>query len=99
MHKTSKRRGCLLCNTGIEIGAQDAEVHAVISRFFAEQASVLEACLKRAVEKGELSEESDIKRLANFLSREFRLLLMLAGSGESLAEIQDHMEVALQVLE
>ena len=99
MHKTSKRRGCLMCNTGVEIGAQDVEVRSVINRFFSEQAKVLEACLARAVENDELSKDTDIKRLAKFLSKEFRLMLMLAGSGVSLAEIRDHLEVALQVLD
>ncbi len=99
MHKDSKRRGCLLCNTGIEIGAEDAEVRLVINGFFSEQAGVLEACLQRAVESNELSADTDVKRLAKFLSREFRLVLMLASSGEPLAEIQDHLEIALQVLD
>ena len=97
--KASKRRGCLLCNTGIEIGAEDAEVRSIINRFFTEQVGVLEACLARAVENDELSADTDIKRLAKFLSKEFRLVLMLAGSGEPLAEIQDHLEVALRVLD
>jgi len=99
MHENSKRRGCLMCNTGIEIGAQDAEIRSIINRFFAEQAGVLEACLARAVANDELSKDTDTKRLANFLSRELRLMVMLAGSGEPLAEIQDHLEVALQVLD
>ncbi|MCZ6854353.1 MAG: TetR family transcriptional regulator C-terminal domain-containing protein [Gammaproteobacteria bacterium] len=99
MHKDSKRRGCLLCNTGIEIGAEDAEVRSVINGFFSEQADVFEACLTRAVANNELSADKDIKRLAKFLTKEFRLALMLAGSGEPLAEIQDQLEVALQVLD
>ncbi len=99
MHENSKRRGCLMCNTGIEIGAQDGEIRSIINRFFAEQAGVLEACLARAVANDELSRDTDTKRLANFLSRELRLMVMLAGSGEPLAEIQDHLEVALQVLD
>ena len=99
MHKGSKRRGCLLCNTGIEIGAEDAEVRSVINRFFSEQAEVFEACLTRGVENNELSADTNVRRLAKFLAKEFRLVLMLAGSGEPLAEIQDHLEVALQVLD
>ena len=99
MHKSSKRRGCLLCNTGIEIGAEDAEVRSVINGFFSEQADVLQACLTRGIENNELSADTDVKRLAKFLAKEFRLVLMLAGSGEPLAEIQDHLEIALQVLD
>ncbi len=99
MHKDSKRRGCLLCNTGVEIGAEDTEVRSIINGFFAEQADVLEACLARAIENDELSADTNIRRLAKFLTKEFRLMLMLAGSGEPLIEIQDHLEVALQVLD
>ena len=99
MHKTSNRRGCLLCNTGVELGAQDPEARSIVKAFFDDLAVVLETCLKRAVENEEIAAETDVRRIAKFLATEFRALLMLAGSGESLRDIENHVEVALQVLD
>lgn len=99
MHRTTNRRGCLLTNAGIELGREDDQVRAEIKQFFNRQVKVFEACLVRAVAKGEVDGGKDIKRLAKFLAKEYRLMMVLAGSGEPLAQIQDHLEVALQILE
>ena len=66
--------------------------------FFAEQADVLRACLETAIEKGEIDPDSDVGNLSKFLATEFRVLVMLAASGTPLPEIENHLEVALQVL-
>jgi TetR/AcrR family transcriptional repressor of nem operon len=99
IHRTSNRRGCLLTNAGVEIGRQDDQVRAEIKQFFSKQTKVFEACLARAVAAGEVSANKDIKQLAKFLTREYRLMMVLAGSGEPLAQIQDHLEVALKILD
>lgn len=99
MHRTTNRRGCLLTNAGIELGSEDDQVRAEIKQFFNKQARAFEACLDRAAAKGELAATKDIKRLAKFLTKEYRLMMVLAASGESLAQIQDHLEVALQILD
>ena len=98
MHSSSSRRGCLLCNTGLELGSQDLEVRAIVDGFFAELADVLKACLERAVAKGEIDAHLNVERLSKFLATEFRVLVMLAASGTSLPEIEYHLELALQVL-
>ncbi len=99
MHQTTNRRGCLLTNAGIELGREDVQVRTEIKQFFNRQVKVFEVCLARAVAKGEVDEGKDIKQLAKFLAKEYRLMMVLAGSGEPLAQIQDHLEVALQILE
>lgn len=99
MHKDSNRRGCLLCNTGIELGANDPQVRGIVSAFFDELADTLKDCLKRAVEKQELAANFDIDPVAKFLAIEFRVLVMLAGSGTALRDIENHVQVALRVLE
>lgn len=99
MHKHNKRRGCLLCNTGIELGAQDEEIRSIVDVFFDDLAKTLKRCLERAIEKREISADVDIEQLARFLSTEFRLLVLLAGSGEKLRDIENHTQFALRVLE
>ncbi len=86
MHKSSNRRGCLLCNSGIELGAQDLEVRSIVKAYFDDLGDVFKRCLKRAVENKEIGLETDVERLAKFLTPEYRLLVILAASGESDSE-------------
>ena len=91
--------GCLICNTGIELGSKDPEIRDFVMDVFRDIAMVLRRCLARAVEKGELETSKDIAGLATYLATEFRTALMLARSGHSRREIERHLEVALQVLQ
>lgn len=97
-NRTNKRRGCLLCNTGVELGANDVEAGSIVNEFFDELAGVLGECLNRAIENKEIRADTDVGAIAKFLATEFRVLLMLAGSGVPRREIEDHVEVALRVL-
>ena len=91
--------GCLITNTGIELGLKDPEIRDFVMEFFRDTAEVLKHCLTRAVEKGELDTSKDIAELAPYLATEFRAALMLAASGYSRRDIQRHLSVAIQVLE
>ena len=99
MTQENDRRGCLIVNTGIELGLRDPEIRDFVRDFFRDTAKVLQRCLARAVEKGELETSKDIAGLATYLATEFRTALMLAASGHSRREIERHLEVALQVLQ
>jgi len=99
MTQANDRRGCLIVNTGIELGLRDPEIRDFVMDFFRDIAKVLQRCLARAVEKGELETSKDIAGLATYLATEFRTALMLAASGHSRRDIQRHLEVALQVVQ
>ncbi len=90
--------GCLICNTGIELGLKDPEIRDFVMEFFRDTAQVLKRCLARAVEKGELEMPNDIAQLATYLATEFRTALMLAASGYSRRDIRRHLNVAIQVI-
>jgi TetR/AcrR family transcriptional repressor of nem operon len=94
----SHPRGCLICNTGIELGSRDPEIRDFVKGVFRDFANVIKQCLERAVEKGQLQKSTDLASLATYLVNEFRTSLLLARSGHSRREIQRHLEVALQVL-
>ena len=61
------RRGCLICNTGIELGLGDPEVGDFVKTFFRDLA-VLECYLERAVEQGQLDRSLDVASLATYLT-------------------------------
>jgi len=91
-------RGCLIVNTGVELGFRDAEIRDFVTNFFQETEEVMEHCLTNAVELGQIEVSSNISALASYLITEFRTALMLAGSGCSRREIQAHLDIALRVL-
>ena len=89
--------GCLIANTGVELGMRDTEISKFVKGFFRDTAKVIQGCLKRAVAKGQLSKSTEVDSLSTFLATEFRTALMLAASGHSRREIDRHLQVALQV--
>ena len=60
MTQESHRRGCLIANTGVELGARDPEIRKFGANFFKDLAKALRGCLERAVDKGELDASADI---------------------------------------
>ena len=91
--------GCLITNTGIELGMKDAEIRDFVMEFFRDTAEVLNRCLNRAVVKGELDTPNDIPELATYLATEFRTALMLAASGYSRRDIKRHLNVTVRMLQ
>ena len=95
---TSHPGGCLVCNVGMELGSSDPEIRDIVKRVFREFSQLMKQCLERAVQKGELAKATDSGSLATYLVTELRTALMLARSGHSRREIEQHLAVALQVL-
>ena len=91
-------RGCLIVNTGIELGSEDPEILDFVKSFFRDLRRVMEGCLERAVEQGQLRKSTDVAALARYLVTEFRCALMLARSGHSRRDIESHLRLALHVL-
>ncbi len=96
--KKDFQHGCLINNTGVELGMRDIEFSGFVKDFFAETTRVMRACLQRAVKNSQLTESVDTGLLAAYLVTEFRAALMLAGSGSTRSDIRRHLEVALRVL-
>ncbi len=90
--------GCLVNNTGIELGARDPEAKDFVKGFFRDLDRVMKRCLGRAVQSGDLDKSTDLGALARYLVNEFRLVLMLARNGQSRRELDSHLDFALEVL-
>lgn len=93
------RRGCLVCNTGMELGMKEPEVREFVKEFFRDIKQVMKDCLKRAIKKGDLDKKTKVDSLAAYLVTEFRTILMLAASGHTRRDIENHLKVALRVLD
>jgi TetR/AcrR family transcriptional regulator, transcriptional repressor for nem operon len=94
----SANRGCLIVNTGVELGLRDTEFRNFVADFFQETEKIMECCLTHAVELEQIEVDINISALASYLVTEFRTALMLAASGCSRREIQAHLDIALRML-
>ena len=99
MTQNGAPRGCLIVNTGVELGMRDAEIRDFVTDFFQETEEAVERCLTNAVERGQIEDQPNVSALATYLVTEFRTALMLASSGCSRRVIQTHMDIALRVLD
>jgi TetR/AcrR family transcriptional repressor of nem operon len=99
MTKDNLRRGCLVVNTGIEMGMRDQEFKDFVDAFFDETTTVMEKCLDNAIERKQVRKFDDVTAVASYLVTEFRAALMLAASGTSKQRINKHIHVALHILD
>lgn len=93
------RRGCLLCNTAMVANSINPEIQAIVQEWLAGLTRTFRRCLTRAVDEKQLSKSMDSAEIASYLTTTFRTVLMLARSGESRRSIQQHVNVALSVLD
>ena len=70
-------RSCLVTNSAIERGLRDAETKKQVLQLLNELEQGFYQALQRAREKGEISTELDINKLANFLTSSMQGLLVM----------------------
>jgi TetR/AcrR family transcriptional repressor of nem operon len=63
-----KAYGCFINNTAVEMGPHDPLVSEKIRQFWVQFESILCDTLKRAMDQGEIAQQTDIKNLATLLN-------------------------------
>lgn len=61
-------RGCLMCNTAVELGANDPSGAGFVQRYFERVSQAFEAALASAQKRGELRADADPHEEASFLT-------------------------------
>jgi TetR/AcrR family transcriptional regulator, transcriptional repressor for nem operon len=59
-------RGCLVVNTAAELGGTDEEIAAEVNNYFNFIRDMLKKVLQTAVEKGEISKDTDVEKQSAF---------------------------------
>jgi len=92
-------RGCLLCNTAVELGPDDPSGAGYVQRYFARLSKAFYAALNNAHSQGELHRSADPRDEANFFTASvLGLFVMLRAKGPSTV-IESAARVAIEHLE
>lgn len=90
--------GCMMCNTGIELGPHDAEIAGRVKAHMKRLEDAFGKRLSQAVDAGELPGDLDRQAIAEFLVATAYTLGVLARSGKSRAAMTRHVHTALRAL-
>lgn len=90
------RLGCLVCNTSREPVAADPDVAQLVTAFFRRIERGYRDALTRAIERGELSNEENLRSLSRFFLGIHISLCVMGRAGESIAVLNDFANEAMK---
>ncbi len=92
------RRGCLMCNTAVELGPFDPPVAARVRKHFRRVRAGFEHALRNARKRGEFDRAVDVAACADYLLGVAQGAFVLARSGLGVAAIERFLDIALRQL-
>jgi TetR/AcrR family transcriptional regulator, transcriptional repressor for nem operon len=93
------RRGCLICNTAVEVAPFDRDAAEQVDTSFKQMNKAFRNALTNACQRGELSSRFDVDAGADYLTGVAQGLFVLARSPASGKSIRHFVQTALDVLE
>jgi len=93
------KRGCLLNNTAVELGPNDAEAAARCSAGLATIEETFHRLLTRAQARGEIGSDKDIPALARFFTSTINSIMVMGKADPDRARLEDIARTALEVLD
>lgn len=90
--------GCLLCNTATELATEDAEVAQRAADYSRMVTDLLRQALANAQQAGEISAETEIDPLANFLFGALIAVPTIVRVGQSTQAVEDYIQGVLSTL-
>lgn len=92
-------RGCLLCNTAIEVAPHDEEIAADVQRLFDNVTGVFRNALQNAKARGEIHPDTEVEDWAVGLTGLIQSSAMMVRMGYPLSTIRQNMRAAIAGLE
>ena len=91
--------GCLIVNTAVELTLHDQEIADRIQKSFSKTESLIYELLLQGQMSGELSEQLDLKKLAQFIHISFIGIRVLAKTTDDKEKFQSIINSTLAVLD
>jgi TetR/AcrR family transcriptional repressor of nem operon len=95
----TQRKGCFMVNAGIELGAHDTEVSALICQNERQLEEAFLKVIRQGQERGELDKKKDAQALARFLGNTVKGLQVSVKSTTDKAFFEDVIRTALTTLD
>jgi len=92
------RRGCLMCNTAVELGADDPASMRAVSAHFRRLRDAMARVLQTAKRRGELSADAEPRRDANLLLGVVQGAFVLIRGGQDPKAVQELLRTALRTV-
>lgn len=92
------QRGCMICNTAIEIAPHDETIAAAVRGLFDELTSVFTTALENAKAAGDVGEKLDTKATAEVLVGMLQGAAVFARTGTSKARLKRYGDSAMAIL-
>lgn len=93
-----KTRGCLISNTVVELAPHDEEVADTVRIILERIQNAFLHCLDKAVELGELPQDTDTKVLSHFLATSTHGLIVTGKSAVDNKQVKNVVDVILSTL-
>ncbi|MEX1000330.1 MAG: TetR/AcrR family transcriptional regulator [Thermodesulfobacteriota bacterium] len=93
-----KTRGCLISNTVVELAPHDEKVAETVRNILERIQTAFLRCLDKAVELGELPEDTDTKVLSHFLATSTHGLIVTGKSAVDNKQVKNVVDVILSTL-
>lgn len=95
---TDGHRGCLMCNTAVELTPFDKAVAKKVRKNMDVLRDAFRGAVVRAREIGEVAKDKDIDAFAEFLAMTVYSISVLARTGASEAQVRRYVQTALETL-
>lgn len=95
---TDGHRGCLMCNTAVELTPFDKAVAKRVRKNMDVLRDAFRGAVVRAREIGEVAEDKDVDALAEFLAMTVYSISVLARTGATEAQVRRYVQTALETL-
>jgi len=92
-------RGCLMVNSAIELAVHDPEVAESVTDHLARLEAAFAGALRRAVERGEIPESSNVPALARFLMSTAQGLMVVGKANPNPHLLADIVDSTLKALD
>jgi TetR/AcrR family transcriptional regulator, transcriptional repressor for nem operon len=91
--------GCLMCITAVEVASHDETVTTKIQQYFDRFRQVFTQALKRAKQNGEISNDTDIEQMTEFLVGSVLGLTVYARSPAPRKNVKNYIEGVIKILD
>ena len=93
------RRGCLLCNSAVEVSPHDSEAAALVATGLARVENAFHRAVVRGQDAGEIPAERDARALARYLTSSANGLQVMAKASPNRAALENVAGIVLSVLD